>query len=203
MEDCSKSEILKLKKVILQHFNHFKIQIGSGVIAILMLLAIKSNPETVSLDKKGSRQSIGRPCRRKRRYPLNRYSMEKVEANTISASFGYRLINFVSIFSAIGEIVQCKKCGGDVTFTETSLRGLGFKLKVKCAKCEIQQLQFTIGPNALRLSEDLDARRISIANLRAQQDTKEARMLRRAAQKESQDMATSLEGLLYGPGIAD
>ncbi|KAL1502774.1 hypothetical protein ABEB36_007872 [Hypothenemus hampei] len=28
-------------------------------------------------------------------------------------------------------------------------------------------------------------------------------MLRRAAQKESQDMATSLEGLLYGPGIAD
>ncbi|KAL1489472.1 hypothetical protein ABEB36_014360 [Hypothenemus hampei] len=89
--------------------------------------------ETVSLDKKGSRQSIGRPCRRKRRYPLNRYSMEKVEANTstsakklkscedfdfeVSASFGYRLINFVSIFSAIGEIVQCKKCGGDVTIT--------------------------------------------------------------------------------------
>ncbi|KAL1497609.1 hypothetical protein ABEB36_008539 [Hypothenemus hampei] len=141
--------------------------------------------ETVSLDKKGSRQSIGRPCRRKRRYPLNRYSMEKVEANTST------------------EIVQCKKCGGDVTFTETSLRGLGFKLKVKCAKCEIQQLQFTIGPNALRLSENLDARWISIANLRAQQDTKEARMLRRAAQKESQDMATSLEGLLYGPGIAD
>ncbi|KAL1502782.1 hypothetical protein ABEB36_007879 [Hypothenemus hampei] len=67
----------------------------------------------------------------------------------------------------------------------------------------MQQMQLTIGPNSLRLSEDLDGCRISIANLRAQQNTKEARMLRRAAQKEFQDMATSLEGLLHGPGIAD
>ncbi|KAL1491252.1 hypothetical protein ABEB36_011873 [Hypothenemus hampei] len=100
------------------------------------------------------------------------------------------------------ESLSTEKSGG-VNLTETSIRGLGFKLKVNCSKCEMQQLQLTIGPNALRVSEDLDARRILIANLQVQQDTREARMFRRVVQKESQDVATSLEDLLYGPGIAD
>ncbi|KAL1489131.1 hypothetical protein ABEB36_014074 [Hypothenemus hampei] len=179
-DTSDKNDFLRkmISKFFVYNFNHPKILIGSGVIAIL-----------------SGWQSIGRPYRsaKKRHYPLNRHSMKKMEAETststkklkrcdgfdfeINASFGYRLINFGSMFSAISEMVQYKKCDGDVNFTETSIRGLGFKLK--------------------------DTRRILIANLRAQQDTKEARMLRRAAQKKSQDMATALEGLLYGPGIAD
>ena len=43
----------------------------------------------------------------------------------------------------------------------------------------------------------------SIANLRPQQATKEARKLKRAAQKESEDITFAAEETLYGPGIAD
>jgi len=134
--------------------------------------------------------------------------MEKVDANTstsakklksgasfdfeVNASFGYRLINFISVFSAISEVVKCKKCGDDINFTETSLRGLGFKLKINCGKCE---------PVLINSCPLIDDR--AYDEMRAQEKTKEARKLRRAAQKESEDMAASLENLLYGPGIAD
>lgn len=106
----------------------------------------------VVLDTKDSRKTVGRPCRSKKKRPLNRYVMENEEASTstsakklkssetvdfdVNAFFRYRLINFVSVFSAISEVVKCKECGGDINFTETSVRGLGFKLKVNCAKCE-------------------------------------------------------------------
>ncbi|KAL1490090.1 hypothetical protein ABEB36_012832 [Hypothenemus hampei] len=161
--------------------------------------------KTVSLDTKGGRKSVKRPHRstKKRCYPLNRYSMEKVDVNTstsakklkcdesfnfeVNASFRYRLINFISIFSVISEVVKF------------SIFNDGYTSVLQM----MQLLKLTIGPNALRLSEDLDAHRISIAEMRAQEKTKEARKLRRAAQKESEDMATSLDNLLYGPEIAD
>lgn len=54
----------------------------------------------------------------------------------VSANFGYRIINFVTVFSAISNVVKCKKCNGDITFSETSIRGLGFKLVVSCDLCE-------------------------------------------------------------------
>ncbi|CAK9820250.1 hypothetical protein ANTPLA_LOCUS10514 [Anthophora plagiata] len=41
------------------------------------------------------------------------------------------------------------------------------------------------------------------ANIRAQQETKEARKLKRAAQKETEDITATIEDLMYGPGIAD
>lgn len=106
------------------------------------------------LDRKGSRKMTGRPStsKKKKHFPVNRFSMEKDEANTsasskklkstdaadieIDASFGYRIINFVSVFSIISEAVKCKKCGGKVEFTEVSNRGLGFKIKLSCASCE-------------------------------------------------------------------
>ncbi|KAL1487739.1 hypothetical protein ABEB36_015576 [Hypothenemus hampei] len=170
--------------------------------------------KTVSLDTKGGRKSVKRPHRstKKRRYPLNRYSMEKVDVNTstsakklkcdesfdfeVNASFRYRLINFISVFSVISEVVKCKKC----IYVAQKVLILHLPLHVLQM---MQLLKLTIGPNALRLSEDLDAHRISRAEMRAQEKTKEARKLRRAAQKESEDMATSLDNLLYGPGIAD
>lgn len=275
---------------------------------------------------------------------MNRYTMENEEASTstaakklksgedlefeVNASFGYRLINFVSVFAAISEAVKCKSCGGEVNFTETSLRGLGFKLKLNCENCQpvlinscplidsrayevnrrivfafrllgiglagidkfcgimdlpkpifqsfydkivndihtaaksisnmsmknaveeaknidnaesltvsgdgtmapkvlssgakiveiasfiaasifndgytnvllmMQVLNLTIGPNALRTVEELDTRRVSIANARAQEDSKEARKLKRASQKESEDIFAVVEEPMYGP----
>ena len=46
-----------------------------------------------------------------------------------------------------------------------------------------------------------DKARITIADI--QEATKNARKLRRAAQKESADITAAIEGVVYGPGIAD
>lgn len=54
----------------------------------------------------------------------------------VNQAFGYRLIEFLSVFSALSELVVCKQCGSDLKFQETSVRGLGFKLAVCCSKCE-------------------------------------------------------------------
>lgn len=67
----------------------------------------------------------------------------------------------------------------------------------------MQLLNLVIGPSALQCTEKLDSQRISIANKRAQEETKEARILKRAAQKETEDIAKAAEDLMYGPGIAD
>lgn len=38
------------------------------------------------------------------------------------------------IFSALFENLVCKRCGRNMTFTEASQRGLGFKLVISCEK---------------------------------------------------------------------
>lgn len=54
----------------------------------------------------------------------------------VDEAFGYRLINFVAVSFALSEILICKQCGKNVKFTETSKRGLGFKLVITCGECE-------------------------------------------------------------------
>lgn len=89
---------------------------------------------------------------RKRR-PLNRFEAEgNPESASISAKklklnceeeenievkdeFGYRILNFFAIFSVISEHVKCKTCGSNVSFTQTSPRGLGFKIIISCGQC--------------------------------------------------------------------
>ncbi|KOC70147.1 hypothetical protein WH47_08408, partial [Habropoda laboriosa] len=67
----------------------------------------------------------------------------------------------------------------------------------------MQLLNLEIGLSTLKFSENLVSQRIFIANIRAQQETKEARKLKRAAQKEAEDITATIEDLMYGPGIAD
>lgn len=106
------------------------------------------------IDQKGSRSV--RPLRhyskRKRTPPSNTRFSEHESASTsnsvkkfkstdnfdveVNASFGYRIINFITVFSAISEVLKCKNCDGNVTFSEASCRGLGFKLLIKCDTCE-------------------------------------------------------------------
>lgn len=103
--------------------------------------------------KKGGREST-RASRSSisRRQPKNRYSL-KSETENVSASakklktsandyeinvdnsFGYRLINFIIVFSTISQLVVCKSCGSSIKFEESSCRGLGFKIAVVCEKC--------------------------------------------------------------------
>lgn len=54
----------------------------------------------------------------------------------IEKSFGYRFVNFITVFSVISELVVCKKCGSNIKFHEASNRDLGFKIVVACDKCQ-------------------------------------------------------------------
>ena len=53
----------------------------------------------------------------------------------VDASFSYRFINFLAVFSAISSVVKCKVCDSGTTFAESSIRGLSFKIVVSCEKC--------------------------------------------------------------------
>ncbi|KYQ46703.1 hypothetical protein ALC60_14224 [Trachymyrmex zeteki] len=106
----------------------------------------------VTIDKKGSREIKGRASRPKKRpKPLNRHMIECETASTsasakklktssvivpIDASHGYRIINFLTLFSTLSDMIKCKSCDGDISFKEGSIRGLGFKLVITCDKCE-------------------------------------------------------------------
>ncbi|XP_036147677.1 uncharacterized protein LOC118647257 [Monomorium pharaonis] len=54
----------------------------------------------------------------------------------INNAFGYRFINFMSVMNAISQAVVCRKCGTNVTFTESVNRGLGFKIVITCKQCD-------------------------------------------------------------------
>ncbi|XP_011859127.1 PREDICTED: uncharacterized protein LOC105556642 [Vollenhovia emeryi] len=104
--------------------------------------------------KKGSRMNNNRTQDRPigKRKPINRFCTER-ETESVSTSakklrmaardyeihvdqsFGYRLIEFMSVFAAIAQLVVCKKCGSEVRFAEASVRGLGFKIAVSCDGC--------------------------------------------------------------------
>lgn len=107
-------------------------------------------------ERKGSREDhtsgkFRKDIKRKKLPPKNRYEAEQEKAS-ISASakklrnahnvevpeesnIGYRILNFVTVFSALSECVKCKTCGGDVKFRSESIRGLGFKIMVLCSSC--------------------------------------------------------------------
>jgi len=102
--------------------------------------------------KKCHGETNDRPSQRrpKRKFYGNRYSNEhETEFASTSAkkiagcndfevpvfeSNIYSILNFTLIFSALSEILKCKKCNGDVKFAKKSEQGLGFKLVVIC-KC--------------------------------------------------------------------
>jgi len=99
----------------------------------------------------GSASNLKRPRISKRR-PLNCYELEMpdvekagtsarklskmdLEEFEVEEGFGYRILNFLAVFSAISQAVVCKKCKSEVTFTESAKRGLGFKIVISCQKC--------------------------------------------------------------------
>ena len=67
----------------------------------------------------------------------------------------------------------------------------------------MQSLNLEIVPSELNFDVKLDSQRLSIANIKTQQEIKEARKLKRADQKESEDITETIKGLMYNPGIAD
>lgn len=52
----------------------------------------------------------------------------------------YRILNFVSVFAAISNLVKCKKCSGDVKFETGHTLGIGFTITLACDNCNPQYI---------------------------------------------------------------
>ena len=108
-------------------------------------------------DKKGGRTCLGRSSRiRKRVYWGNikkssndegapSASRRKIGSASTSSSaandeHSYRILSFLSVFSAVSSYVKCKTCDSDVQFSETKVRGLGFKIVLNCGKCDNREI---------------------------------------------------------------
>ncbi|CAB3232299.1 unnamed protein product [Arctia plantaginis] len=53
---------------------------------------------------------------------------------TCDTSVEYRILNFITVFTAISEYVLCKTCREPLKFETASERGLGFKIVILCDK---------------------------------------------------------------------
>lgn len=81
------------------------------------------NPKTAETDDGGASTSA------KKLKNQDEYHVPK------SAAVDYRIINFVTVFSAIASLVKCEKCNSKISFGIVSERGLGFKISVVCDNC--------------------------------------------------------------------
>ncbi|KOC67932.1 hypothetical protein WH47_12262 [Habropoda laboriosa] len=67
----------------------------------------------------------------------------------------------------------------------------------------MQLMNLKIGNNAHNICEEIDERGLKHAEIRASENSKEARQLLRAAKKQESDDFLETKGSLYGSGIAD
>ena len=101
------------------------------------------------MGRKGKHGASVRYARsKKKRGPVNRHLLEgNTSYTSVSAqklgnkraleapvdhTFGYCILEFSSVFSSISEAVVCKHRNGKITFLQSSERGVGFKLVMKC-----------------------------------------------------------------------
>lgn len=86
------------------------------------------NQYSASSNDKGESESASASASAKKLQTAN------IENVTVNPMMGYRFIEFFTVFTALSDILICRNCMNNVKFEETGIRGLGFKLVVKC-KC--------------------------------------------------------------------
>ncbi|XP_071577515.1 uncharacterized protein [Temnothorax nylanderi] len=71
-------------------------------------------------------------------------SAKKLKASAedviVNPSMCYRIIEFISVFSALADLLVCKVCKQKVKFGQSGERGLGFKISVQC-RCGTSLIQ--------------------------------------------------------------
>lgn len=147
---------------------------------------------------------------------------KELEVN-VNPTLNYCIIKFSVIFLTLQQLLKCKECNGAVTFSKNGQRGVGFKLfagkkiidiATSISACVfnegfasllkiIETMGITIGPQAEQLARNRDARRVSSANRRSTENSKEARTARKNERSEQIEEYERSEGILYGAGIAD
>ena len=81
------------------------------------------NPKTAETDDGGASTSA------RKLKSQDEYHVPKTD------TVDYRIINFITVFSAIAILLKCAKCNSKISFAIVSERRLGFKISVVCDKC--------------------------------------------------------------------
>lgn len=81
------------------------------------------------------------------------------------SKFGYRFINFNHVFGELEQRLVCKECGGSISFSETTIQGLGFKLRINC-KCTNKEAQKPIESSPVIHGHSYDINRRIIFSMR-------------------------------------
>lgn len=117
----------------------------------------------VHSSKKGHGDYVGRPSRSKKRKPPTRSHKETAESASTSARSqsvdenvsstsadkiresigsdgvpesdfkGYRILDLWFLLTFLQTLVKCKECDKDISFSESGVRGLGFRVDISCA----------------------------------------------------------------------
>ncbi|KAL1488176.1 hypothetical protein ABEB36_015134 [Hypothenemus hampei] len=91
----------------------------------------------------------------------------------IEDNYGYCILEFISVFTALTSLVLCATCKEEIKFSRTASRGLGFKISLQCG-CDD----------------------VTYASM-------EARTARRSERASENSQFEVEEGTLYEAGIAD
>lgn len=130
--------------------------------------------------KKFNREINERPSHKakKRRFSGNRHTSEKETSHastsaqklknsrdteiTIDSMHGYRIINFISVFSTLSALLKCKECESDVKFKVKGEQGLGFKL---CVVCDCGPTEIESSPKISNQSFEINRRIVFVMRL--------------------------------------
>ncbi|XP_044588919.1 uncharacterized protein LOC123268103 [Cotesia glomerata] len=102
------------------------------------------------MDRKYSRGTSLRACRTRKRKPLCNLGRRKSDTSFASASaaklhkattedviigntYGYCILEFFSVFTALSSVIVCSTCKKSINFSRTAARGLGFQITLKCS----------------------------------------------------------------------
>lgn len=94
-------------------------------------------------------------------------------------------------------------CGSTVVKTAAYIAACTFNEGMSSLLTIMSTMGVSLGRNAHDYARKEDELRVGLAERKAQQCTREARILRRQQQIDVLDAATASEDLLYGPGIND
>ena len=81
---------------------------------------------------------------------------------TIDPMHGYRIINFIFVFSTLRALLKCKKCESDVKFNVKGEQGLGFKL---CVVCDCGSTEIESSPKISNKSFEINRRIVFVMRL--------------------------------------
>ncbi|KAL1497055.1 hypothetical protein ABEB36_003006 [Hypothenemus hampei] len=117
----------------------------------------------------------------------------------IEDNYGYCILEFISVFTALTSLVLCATCKEEIKFSRTASRGLGFKISLQCGCDDVTYINSSPFINkSFEINRRIDRseRRVSCASM-------EARTARKSERASENSQFEVEEGTLYEAGIAD